>query len=69
MGKNIILEKLESGGFIGVDLDELKDMMRRAASERKIDLSTNENKREVLKGMGYEKNFDILRKEPEFSWL
>jgi len=71
MGKNILLEILPSGGHISVDLDDLKAMMELAAKEQAIDLSaaTLDQKRELLKSMGYESYLDILRREEELSWL
>jgi hypothetical protein len=71
LGKLIILKKLDSGASICVDLDDLFDMMQKAAAEKGINIktATAEQKREVLKNMGYEPYFDILRKEAGFEWL
>jgi hypothetical protein len=71
MGKTITLKKLESGASICVDLDDLFAMMRMVAAEKDIDISeaSTKQKREILKGMGYEPYFDILKKEAEFQWL
>jgi len=69
--KTIILKTLDSGASICVDLDDLLDMMKKAAAEKNIDISTAtvEQKRQVLKSMGYEPYFEILKKEVEFQWL
>jgi len=66
-----MLKKLESGASICVDLDDLLDMMEKAAAEKGVDVNTAtvEQKREVLKSMGYEPYFEILKKEAEFQWL
>jgi hypothetical protein len=71
VGKTIILKTLDSGASICVDLDDLLDMMKKAAAEKNIDISTAtvEQKRQVLKSMGYEPYFEILKKEAEFVWL
>ena len=71
MRKTIILKTLDSGASICVDLDDLLDMMKKAAAEKNIDISTAtvEQKRQVLKSMGYEPYFEILKKEVEFQWL
>jgi hypothetical protein len=71
MGKTITLKTLDSGASICVDLDDLLDMMKKAATEKGIDLkmATVEQKREVLKGMGYKPYYSILKKEAEFQWL
>jgi len=69
--KVIILERFESSVSHCVELDDLLDMMRRAAAEKNIDIQTAtvEQKREVLKSMGYEPYFEVLRKEAGFDWL
>jgi len=66
-----MLKKLESGASICVDLDDLLDMMVKAAAEKGIDMNTAtiEQKRDVLKSMGYEPYFEMLKKEAEFQWL
>jgi len=67
-----LLKELESGKTsICVDLDDLLAMMLRVAMEKNVDLktATGEQKRQVLKSMGYEPYFEILKKEPEFQWL
>jgi hypothetical protein len=71
LGKLITLKKLDSGASVCADLDDIIAMMQRAAAEKGIDIKTAtvEQKREVLKSMGYEPYFDILRKEGEFAWL
>lgn len=71
MRKVIILERFESSVSHCVELDDLLDMMRRAAAEKNIDIQTAtvEQKREVLKSMGYEPYFEVLRKEAGFDWL
>lgn len=71
MGKTIMLKKLDSGASICVDLDDLLDMMEKAAAEKSIAISkaSTKQKREVLKSMGYEPYFEALRKEVEFKWL
>jgi hypothetical protein len=67
VGKTIILKKLDSGASICVDLDDLLDMMEKAATEKSVDVNTAtvEQKREVLKSMGYEPYFEILKKEKQ----
>jgi hypothetical protein len=67
----ILLKKLDSGASICVELDDLLDMMQRVATEKDIDIkrATVEQKRQVLKSMGYEPYFEILKKEAEFQWL
>jgi hypothetical protein len=67
----ILLKKLDSGASICVELDDLLDMMRRVATEKDIDIkrATVEQKRQVLKSMGYEQYFEVLKKEAEFQWL
>jgi hypothetical protein len=71
MGKTLTLKKLESGASICVDLDDLVAMMKMAAAEKDIDISkaSTKQKREVLKGMGYEPYFGLLKKEAGFEWL
>ena len=66
-----MLKKLESGASICVDLGDLLDMMKKAAAEKGVDVNTVtvEQKRDVLKSMGYEEYFSILKKEAEFQWL
>jgi hypothetical protein len=46
-------------------------MFKKAAEEKgvTIDKATVEQKKEVLKSMGYEQYFGILKKEAEFKWL
>lgn len=71
MRKTLILKTLESGGTICAEIDSILEMMVRVATERGIDVNTAtvEQKREILKSMGYEPYFEILKKEPEFQWL
>jgi hypothetical protein len=71
MGKTVTLKRLESGASIGVDLDDLLAMMRRVATEKNIDIdkASGTEKIEILKSMGYEPYFEILKKESEFQWL
>jgi len=71
-GRQLSEKKVKIGeNVISVELADLLDMMKRAAKEKEINLSTCtiDAKRELLKGMGYEKYFNILRQEAEFSWL
>jgi hypothetical protein len=71
LGKLILLKKLDSGASICADLNDILEMMQRAAAEKGIDINkaTVEQKREVLKSMGHEPYFEVLKKESEFSWL
>jgi len=71
VGKTITLKTLESSASICVDLNDLLDMIRRAAAEKDIDINkaSTKQKREILKSMGYEPYFEILKKEAEFQWL
>jgi hypothetical protein len=71
MGKTLTLKKLESGASICVDLDDLFAMMRMVAAEKGIDINkaSAKQKREILKSMGYEPYFSVLKKEAEFRWL
>lgn len=71
MGKTITLKTLESGASICAAIDDILTMMQTVAKEKAIDINvaTVEQKRQVLKSMGYEPYFEILKKEVEFQWL
>jgi len=70
MTKTIVLKKLEAGR-ICVELEDLLEMMRQIAAENHVDLNraTAKQKRDILRSMGYEPYFNVLKKEGEFSWL
>jgi hypothetical protein len=71
MSKILMLKTLKSGGAICAEVNAILEMMRKAAAEKGLDINTAtvEQKREVLKSMGYEEYFEILKKEVEFEWL
>jgi hypothetical protein len=58
-------------GTMTVYLDDLKAMLQQVAKEGNVDLATAtvDEKRELLKRMGYESYFGKLREESEFAWL
>ena len=71
MGKTVTLKRLESGASICAAIDDILTMMQTVAKEKAIDINvaTVEQKRQVLKSMGYEPYFEVLKKEAEFQWL
>jgi hypothetical protein len=71
VGKTVTLKRLELGTSICADIDDILTMMQTVAKEKAIDINvaTVEQKRQVLKSMGYEPYFEILKKEVEFQWL
>jgi hypothetical protein len=71
VGKTITLKTLESGASICATIDDILTMMQTVAKEKAIDINkaSAKQKREILKSMGYEPYFEILKKEVEFQWL